>query len=71
MKKLTVEIAQAYYSQISESIHDPESAHSQEYDFKNTFIKCISLGMYDEKELKIISNILLKVNELDFPRWFA
>lgn len=55
----------------TEGKDDPESAHLIEDEIKSLVIKEISSGKLTKKEMIEKCQLLLKIDNLDFPRWYA
>jgi hypothetical protein len=50
---------------------DPESAHIIEDEIKSLVIKEISSGNLTKKEMVEKCQLILEIDNLDFPRWYA
>lgn len=55
----------------TEGKDDAESAHLIEDEIKSLVIKEISSGKLTKKEMIEKCQLLLKIDNLDFPRWYA
>ena len=50
---------------------DPERAHSLEKQIMQCFIVNIVAKKYTEDQASEIGKVIVKINNLPFPRWFA
>lgn len=66
----TLKAAEAAVAAVAEKVGDPERAHSREDDAYLAFLKEIAKGM-NQYHAANMAKILLKTQELNFPRWCA
>ena len=58
--------------QVATEMGDSSSAHFEQDMTYGAFIREVAEGKYDTiKEVEEIAKILIKIEDLDFPRWYG
>ena len=68
IEKLTTKIALVVLETIKNYRYDYDRAHNIEDEVRETFIKGLSIGLYNHEEAMQIAGILIQSSDIPFPR---